>query len=170
MVRSKTCFFDDLTFSGNGICETANDLMQCKDMYILMERFCSLISREDAQFDLFLNKYFNDEGYVDIWRIPHLMLDIYNCNFKFRGNILDDCEFKDHFIEFLGLFYNYCLTEYRPYHIKDSVLNDSNTTVLQIKSKKLIMNMIMDTYIRIIENLQSYKISEKGVISDGKNN
>jgi hypothetical protein len=160
MLSSKVCFSNGLLSDEKTICETGKDLVQCKNFYILMERFCNKISKEDVQFDMFLNKYFNDEGYVDVWRIPHLMLDIYNCNFEFRSNILDNFEFKGYFIRFLGLFHNYCLTEFKPYLIDELILKDEKRTVLQIKANQHLMNVVMDTYSRIIENLEAYKREE----------
>jgi len=154
MLSNRICFSDSLVSNENRICETGKDLIQCKNFYIYMERFCNIVTREDAQFKSFLNKYFNEEGCIDIWRILHLMLDIYNCSFKFRGNILDDGEFKGQFTKFLGQFYNYYLTENKPYHIDEDILKDCKRTVLQIKATQHLMNVVMDTYSRIIENLE----------------
>ncbi|NSW89988.1 MAG: hypothetical protein HPY74_04755 [Firmicutes bacterium] len=160
MLSSKVCFSNSLLSDEKKICDTGKDLIQSKNFYILMERFCNIISKEDAQFDLFLNKYFNDEGYVDVWRIPYLLMDIYNCNFKFHSKTLDSYEFKSYFTRFLGLFYNYCLSEYKPYLIDEHNLNEEKRTVLQIKTNQHLMNIVMDTYSRIIENLESYKRAE----------
>jgi len=65
------------------LCDSTKLLMNCRDFYILLERFCNGIVKSNPQYDEFLNLYFNDEGYVDIWRIPHLMLDAFNQNLKF---------------------------------------------------------------------------------------
>ncbi|MCL6589667.1 MAG: hypothetical protein K6U80_06920 [Firmicutes bacterium] len=159
MINSQICLSIE-PMDDQKICETGKDLFLCKNFYILIERFCNKIFKEDNGFDLFLNRYFNDEGYVDVWRIPHLLLDIYNCNLSCRGKLLDDSEFKSDFIRFLGLFYNYCLSEYKLYLIKECYFNDLRRNMLEIKTNQHLMNLIMDTYARIIENIGIYQRAE----------
>ncbi|MHB1314615.1 MAG: hypothetical protein ACYCX2_03925 [Christensenellales bacterium] len=161
MLSDKVCFVDTLFCNENKICDSTRDLFQCKNFYILMERFCNTLSKEIEYFDRFLNEFFNDEGYVDIWRIPHLMLDIYNCNFWFHTRTLRNKDFIENFPRFLGLFYNYYLSEYKPYLINEAGLNDIKKTVLQIKTNQNLMNLVMDSYSRIIENIEIYEKSAK---------
>ncbi len=157
MLSSKICFSDGLISGDQVIYNSGKELIQSNDFYILIERFCNIISVKDAQFDLFLNKYFNDEGYVDVWRIPHILIDIHQGNLKFLSKTLEDDEFLSIFPRFLGLFYNYCLSEYKPYLVDDLNLCDLQRTVLEIKVKQQVMNIAMDTYSRILENLKLYK-------------
>lgn len=157
MLNSKVCFSNDLLSDDGAIYYSGMELIQSKNFYILVERFCNIISKEDAQFDLFLNNYFNDEGYVDVWRIPHLLIDIHRGNVEFHRNTMECEEFRCFFPRFLGLFYNYCLSEYKPYLIADINLNEGKMAVLQIKKNQQLMNIVMDTYSRVLENIEAYK-------------
>lgn len=86
--------------------ESAKDLMNNKEFYILLERFCNKISKTNSQYNNFLNHYFNDEGYVDIWRIPHVIADI--ANNRVDSNKVIGCEeFRTTFSSFLSEFYNF---------------------------------------------------------------
>lgn len=154
MINNKVILSVD-SMEDNKFCETANDLFFSRDLYILLERFCNQVSREDAEFEWFLNQYFNDEGYVDVWRIPYLMLDLYKNDLNHHKDILQDLDFKRCFLRFVGLFYNYCLFQYKLCLIEEQHLADVRRNVLEIKRNQHLLNLIMDTYSRIIENLNS---------------
>lgn len=157
MLSEKVCFYNGLLSDNPTICNSGKELIQSVEFYILIERFCNIISKENDKYDLFLNKYFNDEGYVDVWRIPQVLSDIYHVNIKCHSKTLDCNEFRSIFPQFLGLFYNYCFSVYKPFQINESFLNDEKRTVLQIKTNQHIMNVAMDTYSRILENLKLFK-------------
>lgn len=89
-------------------CANLNELVNCNAFYSLLESF----QRHDAgaAHDRFLQLYLNDEGYVDIWRIPHLMLDAVH---RRLGNhkLHDEREFRVLFHQFLASLYDWCLTQ-----------------------------------------------------------
>lgn len=94
-------------------CQSTKELMSCREFYILLELFCNDIGKPKLQDDGFLNLYFNDEGYVDIWRIPNLMIDAFNQNLKFN-KVLDCEKFRSAFNQFLTELFNFCLSECQP--------------------------------------------------------
>lgn len=157
---SKKVYLEDALFcKENNLCYSTKDLFHCKDFYLIMERFCYKISKGNTRFHIFLNEFFNDEGYVDVWRIPGLMLDIYNCNYRFHDNTLKNQNFIKNFPVFLGFFYNYFLSEYRPYLINETNLYDIKKSVFQTRVNQNLINLLFDSYCRIIENIEMYEKS-----------
>lgn len=57
-------------------CEELAPVLSDRELYILLERFCNQATGTQPFYESFLQHYFNDEGYVDIWRIPHVMIDV----------------------------------------------------------------------------------------------
>lgn len=125
----------------------------------LIERFCNEISKEDTEMEWFLNRYFNDEGYVDVWRIPYLLMDIYNGNYTFHSNTLHITEFRRYFKKFFILYYNFCIQS-NPLLIHE---DDLEMEIHQaIRSKQNCMNAIMNACGRIMQNLEAYARDERG--------
>ena len=141
------------------LCGSIKGLMNCREFFILLERFCINIGKKSPKYDEFLNLYFNDEGYVDIWRIPHLMIDVFNQNLKFY-TVLECEEFRTTFHQFLTELYNYCLSECQTglYVKPDSISTQSTLNNLRIRQQFL--NTLMETFISVIENIENYDKAE----------
>ena len=56
--------------------EELTPIFSNRGLYISLERFCNQVTATKPEYESFLQNYFNDEGYVDIWRIPHAMIDV----------------------------------------------------------------------------------------------
>ena len=137
------------------LCESAKGLMNCQEFYILLERFCNGIAKDEPHYDEFLNQYCNDEGYVDIWRIPHLMTDAVNQNLKFH-KVLECDRFRNTFNQFLTELYNFCLSECQTsLYVKPDPLSPHNTLHL-LRIRQQFMNTLMVTFIKVIENVENY--------------
>ena len=137
------------------LCESTKSLMNCREFYTLLERFCSKIGETSPQYDEFLNLHFNDEGYVDIWRIPHLMLDVFNQNLMFH-KMLECEEFRNTFHQFLTDLYNFCLSECQTdLYVKPDpisiqiILND-------LRARQRFLNILIGTIVSVMENIENY--------------
>jgi len=137
------------------LCETASDLMSCGEFYILLERFCNHIRKSDSQYDEFLNYYFNDEGYLDIWRIPHLIIDTFNQNLK-AHEVLGFKEFRNTFLKFLAEFYNFCLSECKfGLYVKSDL---SSLNILhQLRIRQKFLETLMVTFINVMDNIENFQ-------------
>lgn len=139
------------------LCESTKGLMNCREFYGLLERFCNKIGEASPKYDEFLNLYFNDEGYVDIWRIPHLMLDAFNQNLKFHYKLLESKAFKNDFHQFLAELYNFCLSECQTgLHVKPDSIS-SQSMLNNLKVRKQFLNTLMGTFISVMENVENYE-------------
>ncbi len=138
------------------LCESASDLMSCGEFYILLERFCNYIRKTDSQYDEFLNYYFNDEGYVDIWRIPHLMIDIINQNLK-EQEVLEFEEFRSTFLKFLAELYNFCLGECKFDLYVKSDSSSSLNTLHQLRIRQKFLHTLMVTFINVMDNIENFQ-------------
>jgi len=138
------------------LCESTKRLMNCREFYIILERFCNTIGKTSPQYDEFLNLYFNDEGYVDIWRIPHLMLDAFNQNLKFH-KLLEFEEFRTTFHQFLTELYNFCLSECQTgLCVKPDPISTQNT-LNNLRVRQQFLNTLMGTFISVMENIENYE-------------
>ena len=92
-------------------CSNLHELVNCGTFYSLLETFH--LQDDCVAHEAFLQRYLNDEGYVDIWRIPHLMLDTVQ---QKLGNhkLHDDKTFRILFHEFLAALYAWCLSQNTP--------------------------------------------------------
>ena len=141
------------------LCESAKGLINSREFYILLERFCNAIGESNPQYAEFLNLYFNDEGYVDIWRIPHLMIDAFSNNLKFH-KLLEYESFRISLHHFLTELYNYCLSECQAsLYVRPDPLS-SQTTLLNLKIRQQFLNTLMLTFISVIENIEYYEKTE----------
>jgi hypothetical protein len=141
------------------LCDSTKLLMNCRDFYILLERFCNGIGKSNPQYDEFLNLYFNDEGYVDIWRIPHLMLDAFNQNLKFH-KVLQYEEFRITFHQFLTELYNFCLSECQSSLMVKPDSSSTQTTLRDFKIRQQFLSTVMATFINVMENIENYEKAE----------
>jgi hypothetical protein len=151
-----------VAFSKGSLCNSSKDLLQSKEFYLLMELYCNnMAEMEDNQAAL-LNRHFNDEGYIDCWRIPHLMLDLHGKHYGSHRSTLDSADFLPGFFDFLLGFYNYSMRMYKPYLLGSSASRDEKEALLHIAMCRHQTNLIMDTMSQIIENLDCYKITGRG--------
>ena len=97
MINEKICYANNLDILGEEYCITASEIFNNKSFCFLLERFSNIMCKKDHEYYLFLNTYFNDEGYVDIWRIPHLLLDLVTGNCKSHSSLLNDPVFRTRF-------------------------------------------------------------------------
>ncbi len=141
------------------LCESTKGLMNCSEFYILLERFCNEIGKSSPKYDEFLNLYFNDEGYVDIWRIPHLMIDAFNQNLKFH-KVLECEEFRSTFHQFLTELYNFCLNECQSSLFVKPDTSSSQRTLHNLRIRQQFLNTLMGTFIRVVENIENYDKEE----------
>lgn len=141
------------------LCGSVKGLMNCKEFYILLEQFCNEIGKTSPRYDEFLNMYFNDEGYVDIWRIPHLMLDSFNQNLKFH-KMLEFEEFRITFHQFLTELYNFCLSECHSSLLVKPDLLSSQNTLRSFKTRQQFLSTLMGTFINVMENIENYDKAE----------
>ena len=137
------------------LCESTRGLMNCREFYILLERFCCGIGKARPQYDEFLHQYFNDEGYLDLWRIPNLMIDAFNQNLKFH-KVLEFEEFRVTFHQFLADLYNFCLSECQPGLYLNPELSSTHSTVNRLRIRQQFLNTLMVTFINVMENVNNY--------------
>ena len=137
------------------LCKSTSRLMNCKEFYALLERYCNSIEKDHPLYDGFLNLYFNDEGYVDIWRIPYLMIDAFNQDLGFHKML--ECEdFRKTFHQFLAELYNFCLHECQTeLYVKPDSITSQNIRD-NLKIGKQFLNTLMGTFISVMENIENY--------------
>ena len=83
-----------------------------RTLYILLERFCGQVSETMPTYEPFLQRHFNDEGYVDIWRIPQAMMDVLLHRTQYN-RVFDSREFRGTFHAFIREFLAVCAKECR---------------------------------------------------------
>ena len=146
---------------GNNVSEQAsvNALVHCKSALSLLnsaefintvEGFSVRLPEDSSVVEGFLKKYFSEDEYVDIWRIPHLMIDVCNGSSFFRKAIEND-EFRSHFHQFLTELYDYCFEAYRP---KLARLDGARGSAASIEASRERLNTLMWTFNRVFENLE----------------
>lgn len=156
MPNSELSFSKQLSMEEAVFCDSAKDLILSKDFYVLAKRFSIVISREDARYRDFLNKYFYDDGHVDIWKVPHLLLDLHNGDFCNHKHLLDDEGFREKFCSFIGKFYNYCIVEQGILTIKDKYFKEVHKNCMFLRKNQCLYNLIIDTYNRVLDNINEY--------------
>ncbi|MCG8499920.1 MAG: hypothetical protein MJB12_05870 [Firmicutes bacterium] len=162
MLSEKVCFSDKLTTNDREYCQNASEMLKSKSLYILLERFSNTVIKENPEYGDFLNRYFNDEGYIDIWRIPHLLLDLTNGKADCHAVLLDDEIFKIKFMSFIGKFYNYCIKNGNLLVIENDKFTDFKSNMFHIRKNQCLYNLIADTYSKIYEKLNSYGNIKRG--------
>ncbi len=158
MLSKEVC--STVTFSRDALCNSTHELLQSKDFYFLIELYCNKVSGEDQNVRTLLSYYFNDEGYVDCWRIPHVMLDIHQKNYQYHRETLDSPGFLAFFFSFVLGFYNYCMLEYKPFKLDEWAFKKEADAIVNLAICKHQSNLMIDSFSQIIENLQSYRGSE----------
>ena len=137
------------------LCESTKSLMNCREFYTLLERFCIKIGETSTQYSEFLNLHFNDEGYIDIWRIPHLMLDVFSQNLMFH-KLLECEEFRKTFHQFLTELYNFCLSECQTeLYVKPDPIS-TQAILNNLRVRQQFLNILIGTFIIVMENIENY--------------
>ena len=142
-------------------CGTAQELVNCRDFYVLLEKFCNTIVEDLPEYSVFLNRYFNDEGYVDIWRIPHLIIDAVQHNLK-SHKILEEEAFRIMFHRFISELYNYCLMECQfgyPVYLAKAEARD---VVQAFRTRQSQVNALTDIFVQVMESIEIYEKMERG--------
>ncbi|MCX7842245.1 MAG: hypothetical protein N2489_04125 [Clostridia bacterium] len=150
------------TESNREICLNSSQLFNSRSMYVLLERFMNSITEEKAEYADFLNRYFNDEGYIDIWRVPHLLIDLVNGNYEFHHKLLEDEEFTVKFMNFIGEFYNYCIKRSNLLVIDNDNFSDYKNNMLHIRKNQCLYDLITETYCKICERLNGFSAARRG--------
>jgi len=137
------------------VCEPQKGLLSCSEFYILLERFCNGIAIDQPEYEGFLQQYFNDEGYIDIWRIPNVMLDALQRNMKFN-RVFQHKDFRDTFHRFIADLYDFCirecLLETQPAHHE---ANDSaSDTAQRLRVRHRFLDELMTTFAQVLENIE----------------
>ena len=141
-------------------CESAKELVNSKEFYTLLELYCHDIGQANPQFEEFLNVYFNDEGYVDIWRIPQLMIDASSENRRLH-TLFDSEEFRDTFRHFLTGLYNFCLGACQSSLYMKTDSSSSHITLLSLKTRQRFLGTLMAAFINVMENIENCDRVEK---------
>lgn len=135
-------------------CDPRKNLLSCGGFYHLLERFCNDIVTEQPEYEDFFQRYFNDEGYVDIWRIPHVMIDVLQRNMKFN-RVLQHKEFREIFHRFIVELYDFC--------IKECLLETPATqqhgysaidTAQRMRARHRFLDELMSTFALVLENIE----------------
>lgn len=153
MVNEKICYLKNLN---REYCTTVSELFNNAGFYIWLEKFSNIKSKEDPQINNFLNVYFNDEGYVDIWRIPRLLMDLATGKCQTHSALLYDPIFRTRLLEFLGGFYNYAIKKTELFLLQKNCSIQYDMNLFELRKNQCIFNLITETYCTVIEKIRSY--------------
>lgn len=138
------------------VCEPQKSLLSCSEFYDLLERFCNGIVIDRPEYEDFLQRYFNDEEYIDIWRIPHVMMDALQRNMKFN-RVFQHKEFRDTFHRFIADLYDFCikecLLETRPAYQEAST--SASDTAQHLRGRHRFLDELMTTFAQVLENIDN---------------
>ena len=135
------------------------DMLSNREFYFLLEKFCLEQVREDSGYHSFLNRYFNDEGYVDLWRIPNLMLDVIQQNTKFQAHMAE-AEFRATFQIFVADLYHFCLHVIPAFSTIQKEDTPEAVSLQQLKAHQQFVQSLMETFIQVLEHLGAEGQSE----------
>jgi len=107
-----------MSISNAALCNTTDDysceelapIFSDRELYILLERFCNHAIATQPELESFLQHYFNDGGYVDIWRIPHAMIDVLLHRTQYN-RVFGSREFRKTFHRFVRELLVFCSKE-----------------------------------------------------------
>jgi len=130
-----------------------------REFYFLIEKFCLEQKKDATSHDHFLNRYFNDEGYVDLWRIPNLMLDVIQQNTKFQAHMAE-AEFRATFQIFVADLYHFCLHAIPAFSTIQKEDAPAAVSLQQLKEQQQFVQSLMETFIQVLEQLGAEGQSE----------
>ena len=121
-------------------------------LYVFLERFCNQVTATQPEFESFLQQFFNDEGYVDIWRIPHVMMDVLLHRTKF-SRVFDNREFRKTFHRFIRELMVFCSRECHRNTLSAPVTGTEDTR--SQSSGHDYLNALITSFSRVLEILAS---------------
>jgi len=126
-----------------------------RELYIFLERFCNQVTATQPEFESFLQQFFNDEGYVDIWRIPHVMMDVLLHRTQYN-RVFESREFRKTLHRFVRELLVFCSKEcHRNVLVVPAVATGfMEVTDLQIGSHEY-LNALTTSFSRVLEILAS---------------
>jgi hypothetical protein len=136
-------------------CEELNQIFSDRELYIFLERFCNQVTATQPEFESFLQQFFNDEGYVDFWRIPHVMIDVLLHRTHYN-RVFDNREFRKTFHRFVRELLVFCSIECH----HNSLLETANAGAIKegfnLKSGgHEYLNTLMTSFSKVIEIIAS---------------
>ena len=136
-------------------CEEVTPIFSDRELYIFLERFCNQVADTQPKHHSFLQHFFDDEGYVDIWRIPHVMIDVLLHRMHFN-RVFDSKEFRKTFHQFVMDLLVFCSKEC----LRISLLETGSTGVIKegLSSQSFepeYLNALMASFSRVLEILAS---------------
>lgn len=136
-------------------CEEIVPIFSDRELYILLERFCNQAITTQPEYQSFLQHFFNDEGYVDIWRIPHVMIDVLLHRTQYN-RVLESREFRKTLHRFVRELLVFCSKEcHRNALVAPAVATGfMEVTDLQIGSHEY-LNALTTSFSRVLEILAS---------------
>lgn len=132
--------------------EELTRILSDRELYILLERFCNQLTVAKPEYESFLQFYFNDEGYVDIWRIPHVMMDVLLHRTKF-SRVFDNREFRKTFHRFIRELMVFCTRECHCKALSTPVADMAGNCAQSGGHDYL--NALMTSFTRVLEILAS---------------
>ena len=133
-------------------CEELTPVFSDRELYILLERFCNQAPTTQPNYESFLQYYFNDEGFVDIWRIPHVMMDVLLHRTKYN-RVFDNKKFRKTFHRFISELMVFCSRECNCKALSTPVADMAGTCVQS--SGHDYLNALMASFSKVIEILAS---------------
>ncbi|MEN6636708.1 MAG: hypothetical protein ABFC56_12715 [Clostridiaceae bacterium] len=133
-------------------CEELAPIFSDRELYIFLERFCNQVAATQPEYQSFLQHFFNDEGYVDIWRIPHVMMDVLLHRTRFN-RVFDNREFRKTFHRFIRELMVFCSRECHRNTLSAPV-NGTIGTRSQSSGHDY-LNALMTSFSRVLEILAS---------------
>jgi|GEM_PF-1457591 hypothetical protein len=156
MLNKRVCLSTRIDINDKEYCQNASELFNSRSFFILLERFSNAIIKEKPEYYEFLNVYFNDEGYIDIWRVPHLLVDLIAGKCEYHAALLNDQAFRIKFMSFIGEFYNYCLKKTNLLLVESNNFTDYKSNMFHIRKNQYLYNLIVETYCKVYEMLENY--------------
>lgn len=135
------------------------DMLSNRECYFLLEKFCLKQHKDATSHDHFLNRYFNDEGYVDLWRVPNLMLDVIQQNTQFQAHMAES-EFRATFQIFVADLYKFCLNAIPAFSPAQKEDTPEAVSLQQLKAHQQFVQSLMETFIQVLEHLGAERQSE----------
>jgi hypothetical protein len=135
--------------------EELTPIFSNRGLYISLERFCNQVTATKPEYESFLQNYFNDEGYVDIWRIPHAMIDVLLHRTQYN-RVFENREFRKKFQGFVRDLLVFCSKECHRNSFEAPAVATGcmEVTDLQTGSHEYI-NALITSFSRVLEILEN---------------
>ena len=133
-------------------CEELAPIFSGRELYISLERFCNQVAATQPEYQSFLQHFFNDEGYVDIWRIPHAMMDVLLHRTHYN-RVFDSEEFRKTFKQFIRELLIFCSKECHRNTLSAPVTGTVDTR--SQSSGHDYLNALITSFSRVLEILAS---------------